>query len=81
MALTIQAIMVLLTLSQEAERYEDMRTYAKQLVELQGRWALTVNQMDLVSLAYKNVVGAKRSAWRVISSIEAEGRYDETIVA
>ena len=31
---------------------------------------LTPEQRNLLSVAYKNVVGARRSAWRVISSIE-----------
>lgn len=31
---------------------------------------LTVEERNLLSVAYKNVVGARRSSWRVISSIE-----------
>ena len=36
---------------------------------------LTNEERNLLSVAYKNVVGARRSSWRVISSIEqkAEG--------
>ena len=81
MTLTIKALMVLLALSEQAERYDDMSSYAKQLVEFPGRPPLTDEQRNLVSVAYKNVVGAKRSAWRVISSIEDKESYDETIVA
>lgn len=32
---------------------------------------------NLLSVAYKNVVGARRSSWRVISSIEQKGSSDE----
>lgn len=31
---------------------------------------LTNEERNLLSVAYKNVVGARRSSWRVISSIE-----------
>lgn len=31
---------------------------------------LTVEERNLLSVAYKNVVGARRASWRIISSIE-----------
>lgn len=31
---------------------------------------LTVEERNLLSVAYKNVIGARRSSWRIISSIE-----------
>ena len=31
---------------------------------------LTGEERNLLSVAYKNIVGAKRSSWRVITSIE-----------
>ena len=31
---------------------------------------LNTEERNLLSVAYKNVVGARRSAWRVISSLE-----------
>lgn len=33
---------------------------------------LTPEDRNLLSVAYKNVVGTRRSSWRVISSIEAK---------
>ncbi len=32
---------------------------------------------NLLSVAYKNVVGSRRSSWRVISSIEAKAEDEE----
>ncbi|XP_056337206.1 tyrosine 3-monooxygenase/tryptophan 5-monooxygenase activation protein, theta polypeptide a [Danio aesculapii] len=55
-------------LAEQAERYDDMAACMKQVTE-QGD-ELTNEERNLLSVAYKNVVGARRSAWRVISSIE-----------
>lgn len=55
-------------LAEQAERYDDMVNYMKELT-MQGGM-LTDEQRNLLSVAFKNVVGARRSAWRIISSIE-----------
>lgn len=55
-------------LSEQAERYDDMADIMKQLVNLEDD--LSNEERNLLSVAYKNVVGARRSSWRVISSIE-----------
>ena len=43
---------------------EAMKEVAKMAVEL------TVEERNLLSVAYKNVIGARRASWRIISSIE-----------
>jgi len=55
-------------ISEQAERYDDMAN-AMQIVTKQGN-ELSNEERNLLSVAYKNVVGARRSSWRVISSIE-----------
>ena len=55
-------------LAEQAERYEDMAVDMKKVTEYGVE--LSVEERNLLSVAYKNVVGAKRSSWRVISSIE-----------
>uniref|UniRef100_W5KHJ6 14-3-3 protein epsilon n=1 Tax=Astyanax mexicanus TaxID=7994 RepID=W5KHJ6_ASTMX len=55
-------------LAEQAERYdemvESMKSVAGKDVEL------TVEERNLLSVAYKNVIGARRASWRIISSIE-----------
>ena len=46
------------------EMKEAMKDVAKMGVEL------TVEERNLLSVAYKNVIGARRASWRIISSIE-----------
>ncbi|XP_068453690.1 14-3-3 protein beta/alpha-1-like [Clinocottus analis] len=55
-------------LAEQAERYDDMAAAMKTVTE-QGI-ELSNEERNLLSVAYKNVVGARRSSWRVISSIE-----------
>lgn len=55
-------------LAEQAERYDDMSKAMKKVTE-QGKEPIN-EERNLLSVAYKNVVGARRSSWRVISSIE-----------
>ncbi|POR33068.1 14-3-3 protein [Tolypocladium paradoxum] len=55
-------------LCEQAERYDEMVTYMKEVAKLGGE--LTVDERNLLSVAYKNVVGTRRASWRIISSIE-----------
>ena len=45
----------------------DMKEVAKQPQEL------TVEERNLLSVAYKNVIGSRRASWRVVTSIEQKG--------
>jgi len=55
--------------AEAAERYEDMVKIMEALVKrkLDAKAELTADQRNLLSVAYKNVVGAKRSSWRMLS--------------
>ena len=64
-------------IAEQAERYEDMVTAMKKVVEEMGDKALNHEERNLLSVAYKNVVGARRSAWRIISSIEQKSDKDK----
>ncbi len=55
-------------LAEQAERYDDMASSMKSVTETGVE--LSNEERNLLSVAYKNVVGARRSSWRVISSIE-----------
>jgi len=57
-------------LAEQAERYDDMADSMRKVTEMGG--FLQQEERNLLSVAYKNVVGARRSSWRVISSIEAK---------
>ncbi|XP_029006485.1 14-3-3 protein beta/alpha-A [Betta splendens] len=62
-------------LAEQAERYDDMASAMKAVTE-QGL-ELSNEERNLLSVAYKNVVGARRSSWRVTSSIEQKTEGNE----
>ncbi|XP_013879417.1 14-3-3 protein beta/alpha-A [Austrofundulus limnaeus] len=62
-------------LAEQAERYDDMAAAMKSVTE-QGL-ELSNEERNLLSVAYKNVVGARRSSWRVTSSIEQKTEGNE----
>ncbi|KAI9494940.1 14-3-3 protein [Zychaea mexicana] len=55
-------------LAEQAERYEEMVDNMKQ-VAASGQ-ELSVEERNLLSVAYKNSIGARRASWRIVSSIE-----------
>ncbi|PIN02003.1 Multifunctional chaperone (14-3-3 family) [Handroanthus impetiginosus] len=57
-------------LSEQAERYEEMVEFMEKVVKTVDTDELTVEERNLLSVAYKNVIGARRASWRIISSIE-----------
>jgi len=65
--------------AQQAERYDDMAAFMKARTETGIE--LSDNERKLLSVAYENVVGALRSSWRVISSIETDAEITNTEMA
>ncbi|KAL4582781.1 hypothetical protein LXL04_007340 [Taraxacum kok-saghyz] len=58
-------------LAEQAERYEEMVEFMEKVSgALSGTDELNVEERNLLSVAYKNVIGSRRASWRIISSIE-----------
>ncbi|KAG8662671.1 14-3-3-like protein D isoform X2 [Manihot esculenta] len=55
-------------LAEQAERYDEMVDVMKNVAKLDVE--LTVEERNLLSVGYKNVIGARRASWRILSSIE-----------
>jgi len=58
-------------LAEQAERYDEMVEYMKNVVN-DSAADLSLEERNLLSVAYKNVVGARRASLRIIGSIETK---------
>jgi len=65
--------------AETAERYEDMCRVMRELVKwTDGKKVdLTVEERNLLSVAYKNVIGARRASWRTLNVDE---RKDDALI-
>lgn len=61
-------------LAEQTERYDDMAKFMKEFIEKVEE--LNSEERNLFSVAYKNVVGAMRSASRILSNIECKEGAD-----
>jgi len=67
--LDIKKLVELVRVAETAERYEDMCRFVQTLVKMKSAKGedLDVDERNLLSVAYKNVVGAKRASWRTLA--------------
>merc|ERR1712216_611637 len=54
-------------LAEQAERYDEMATHMENVGKQPDE--LSVEERNLLSVAYKNAVGSRRAAWRIITSV------------
>ncbi|CAE8583420.1 unnamed protein product [Polarella glacialis] len=70
-------------LAEQAERYDEMAEHMKN-VGNEGS-ELSVEERNLLSVSYKNAVGSRRAAWRIITSISnketSKGNADQAAYA
>jgi len=68
-------------IAEAAERYEDMCEFLNKLVKDRcGKdEKLTVDERNLLSVAYKNVVGTKRQSWRMLSQQNFQGLEESVL--
>ena len=52
----------------------EMAEFMKLVAKNSSGMEMTVEERNLLSVAYKNVIGARRAAWRIISSLEQKGK-------
>ena len=61
-----RGLIVMAKVAEQCERYDEMIVCMKRLISLNP--VLTLEEKNLLSVAYKNVVGARRAPWRTLQS-------------
>jgi len=66
-------------LAEQAERYDEMVTFMQEVcTKHAGSTSLTQEERNLLSVAYKNVVGARRASYRIVFSIEEKEKLKDS---
>jgi 14-3-3 protein epsilon len=66
---TFEDLIFMAKLSEQAERFDEMCLCMRKVVKLNSE--LSNEERNLLSVAYKNVIGSRRHSWRIIASIES----------
>jgi hypothetical protein len=69
--------------AEAAERYDDMCRFMRELVEWSDKTktGLSVEERNLLSVAYKNVIGARRASWRTLNAEEPSAQTEKLVGA
>jgi 14-3-3 protein epsilon len=70
-----ESLIYLAKLAEQAERFDEMVDHMKAVAGKPTE--LSVEERNLLSVAYKNVIGSRRASWRVLSSIEQKTDPDK----
>jgi 14-3-3 protein epsilon len=65
---TREEYVFLAKLYERAERYDDMVKFIENFVIANP--ALTLDERNILSAGYKNIIGSKRSSWRLLQTLE-----------
>ena len=68
-SLSKDELILLSKMAEQSERYEEMIEFVREFISKVSS-ELTVEERNILSVAFKNVVGNRRTAWRVLNSIE-----------
>ena len=72
-SLSVEDAVYFAKLAEQAERYEDMVMYMGRVVKKETE--LSLEERNLLSVAYKNTIGLRRTAWRMVTAIEKKEKY------
>ena len=75
-----ESLVFMARMAESSERYDDMSKIMYSLVKLvvPASGDLTIEERNLLSVAYKNVVGSRRASWRTLQTLEESSKQSET---
>jgi 14-3-3 protein epsilon len=70
----VEELIFLARVAEQAERFEDMVDFLEKVLREKGA-AVTSDERNLLSVAFKNLISSKRAACRTITAIEQNPKY------
>lgn len=74
--MSVEEHIFLARVAEQAERFDDMVDFLKPVLDQKGG-DITSDERNLLSVAFKNLISSKRTAWRTISAIEQNPKYQK----
>ena len=74
METTIEENIFMARIAEQAERFQDMVDFLKIVIEQKGP-EMSPDERSLISVAFKNLVASKRTAWRTLVSVQGNNKY------
>ena len=63
--------------AEQAERFEDMVEFLKAAIDAKSGEDFTIDERNLLSVGFKNLIGSQRGAIRTIGAIEQNPKYQK----
>lgn len=74
--MSVEENIFLARVAEQAERFDDMVDFLKPVLDQKGA-DVSSEERNLLSVAFKNLISSKRTAWRTISAIEQNPKYQK----
>lgn len=63
--------------AEQAERFDDMVMFLTEAINMKGGEDFTIDERNLLSVGFKNLIGSQRGAIRTIGAIEQNPKYQK----
>ena len=64
-----EKLISLARITEQAERHEETITYMEKIIK-DKKEDLTIEERNILSAGYKNIISSKRASWRLLNSLE-----------
>ena len=75
--MSLEEKIFLARVAEQAERFEDMVDFLKAAIGAKSGEDFTIDERNLLSVGFKNLIGSQRGAIRTIGAIEQNPKYQK----
>ena len=73
--MSLEEQIFLARVAEQAERFEDMVGFLEKAIDSKSGENFTIDERNLLSVGFKNLIGSQRGAIRTIGAIEQNPKY------